>query len=783
MRRDSLSFAFLGAAVLTAVLVVGSALRWTQAIVAALLAVAVLLQLPSRRRLDAISPITVLLGAAVVLTAIQLIPFPDRILNALNPTGSALREDGAVLAGTHPWHVISLDPSGTMRALAFFAMLSSVALLALRFAASERGRFMLLSGVAITCGIAAVVAGIHTLVRADSLYGLYEPQHTEGVVGPLLNANHMGGLMAMGGVLAVGLAFYHRQSTQLRVLWIVIGLGCVTVTAATLSRGAMIGLVIGLIVLFTLLAAGRPAAEPRRRGGLPQMLPIAVVIGLGLAVALYFSAGNVVDQLDQTSVTEVAQPHSKYAAWKSSLTLVRQSPWVGVGRGAVEPTLTQVHDGSKFTTFSHLENEYLSAIVEWGIPGAVLLAGLFLWCLSNAAKRWRDGPLAAAALGAVAVVVFQSSVDFGVELLGVAVPATIVAATLQLVPLRPTSSLSLIRGLRAALVVALMSATWLLLQPGTRSLQEDHDALRDNADHTMADVREVIERHPLDYFGFGEAAALLSHDNDTTASQFLNHALALHPTHPQLHQLAARMLVGLHGYKQAAYEYSVAMNAELQPHQLLSEIITLLPEPVDIVASLPTDYPYADAMLHSLSDLKREDIAEQWLTAIAKQPQHDLRVLDTAYDMAMDNVHYDAAKELAVLRANVAHTTTSRLMLVRVEFARKEYDAALEQLADVANWTGRKDEKSAAWLIQCDILIERKLWEPALKCVSQLGVSGLGASQFEVEKRRKAIQDATAYESKMAALKAIDDASKDKSNRPTRPLPDLTPSNRAHATP
>ena len=90
----------------------------------------------------------------------------------------------------------------------------------------------MLGGVAVTAGLAAALTGIHSLLNADSLFGIYGPRHaTPTILGPLLNPNHLGGLMAIGAVVALGLVFYQRQAAQLRVLWIVITVGC-SATAA-----------------------------------------------------------------------------------------------------------------------------------------------------------------------------------------------------------------------------------------------------------------------------------------------------------------------------------------------------------------------------------------------------------------------------------------------------------------------------------------------------------------------------------------------------------------------
>ena len=386
--RDRISIAIGGAALVVAVLAIGGALRWTQAVIAGLVGLALVMQIGSRRRLDQRSPLVVLLGVAIALTAIQLIPLPAGVLDALDHRGNELRNDGAALAGTAPWHVISLDPPGTIAALAFLVTLLGVALLGLRIASSERGRYLVLAAVAVTCGVAAAVTGVHTLLHADRLYGIYRPLHAvPPILGPLLNTNHLGGLMAIGAVIAVGLAFYQRQVVQLRVLWVVIAIGCSATAMASLSRGATLGMALGVATLIALFAAGRIATVndggTRRHHALIAEVPITIVIAAGLAVAVYTSAGKVADQLENTSLAELNHPLSKYEAWRSAFQLVDESPWVGIGRGAIEPVFTRVHAPSAYVTFSHLENEYIQAIVEWGVPGAVLIGLALAWCIAH----------------------------------------------------------------------------------------------------------------------------------------------------------------------------------------------------------------------------------------------------------------------------------------------------------------------------------------------------------------------------------------------------------------
>jgi O-antigen ligase len=759
--RDRISLAIGGAALVSSVLVIGGALRWVQAGVAVLVALALATQLGSRRRLDHASPLVVLLGAAMALTLVQLIPLPDALLGALNARGNELRIDGAALAGTAPWHAISLDPPGTLRALAILTILLGVALLGLRVASSERGRYLVLGGVAVTCGLAAAVTGLHTLLNMDSLYGVYEPQHaTPPILGPLLNPNHLGGLMVIGAVLALGLAFYQRQASQLRVLWVVIAMGCSATALASQSRGATLGLGLGVATSIALLVAGRLGAADADRSGqrhaLINEVPITIVIAFGLAVAVYTSAGKVADQLDNTSLVELSQPLSKYAAWKSSVDLIQEAPWVGIGRGALEPAFTRVHGASAYITFSHLENEYIQAVVEWGVPGAIVLGLLLARCILIAVKRWRDGSLAAAAIGACAAILFQSSVDFGIELLGLAVPAILVATTLFGGPLRESRSLG-IRAARGGVVLALAAAAVVLALPATRSIQEDHDWLTGANDAQLGELREVMERHPLDYLAYGEAAALLLRTGDTRAAKFLNHALALHPTHPGLHRLAARMLIASGRRAQGAVEYALALRGTLAPKNLVLEIVTLLPEADTAAMALPIDATNRTQILRALYGIGRDDIAERWLLRVVVGPQHDLSAIDELYGLAMKRHDLPVAEQAARRRLAEAHTNASRIMLARVVFRREQFDQVIGDLADVPKWKGRIDEQADAWLLICDCHIEKRAWDPALECLHKLDGSGIitTARRGEVVKRLTIVNEHRTMEAKQKAIEAM----------------------------
>jgi tetratricopeptide (TPR) repeat protein len=361
------------------------------------------------------------------------------------------------------------------------------------------------------------------------------------------------------------------------------------------------------------------------------------------------------------------------------------------------------------------------------VPAAAVLALLALWLGVIAVRRWRDGPLAAGALGALVAVMLQSNVDFGVELLGVAAPLVAIIATLAYVPVRegkPQGKL-VVRGVRIVHVAALVGMAWLLVgATATRSLEEDHRALGEARDSTMADVQQLVERHPLDYFNFARAAELFEHTGDAKAVRVLNHALALHPTHPGLHLMAARLLYGAHFPDQAALEYAQAVIPTRDKRALLGEIASRL-SPAQAAAAIPSSADWRPELARELEELGHTDVELAWLVRSLELAPRDLHPGEQRYQLAAK--HGDRASLDALLAhcADYQPATDVLLALAKSLEDKHEYAEALKLLGDVENWHGRTDEQLVAWFAACDAHAGLGEWDEARRCVRRLDASGI----------------------------------------------------------
>lgn len=764
------------AILLIAVLGVGGAPRPVLALLGALVAGGLALQVTSRRRARP-SPLGWVLAAAVALTALQLVPLPAAVSEAFDPIGQELSRDGERLLGeTSSWSALSRDPAGTSYGLAYLIILGGAALLALRIAASEGGRFALVAAVAAVGGLTALVTGLHELVGATALYGLYDPHFaTPFLLGPLLNPNHLGCLFAMSAVASAGLFFHHRQPASARTVWALSTAVTVAGALATLSRGATVALIAGAFVLAVTLVGQRmrgrddESAPPRLT---LNSVAIGVVAMCGLALIVYTSGRGVSEQLRATTSAEWSQPGSKYGAWRSAGHLVAEVPWLGIGRGAFETSFTRIHPQSSKVTYSHPENEYVQAVVEWGLPGALLLAGLVGWMAVAAGRRWRTGPVTAAALAGSAAVAVQSVVDFGLELPGIGIPAVALLASLVHAPFRELALGKKQRqmALRSAAAAVALVASVALLTDCTARVADDHRALAEarlapsragaadaaDAKEDFALARQVAERHPHDYLAFAVAGGALARQGDPRAMSLLNHALRLHPTHGGTHRAAARLLLAAGAPHQAALEYATAIRGAPSVGPLVQEVARAFSDPELAASALPVEYPSPEHLARLLGDAKADAVAMRWLQRVAVQHPGAPRIGELLFNAATKQGNLELAELGARLRYQHEASSPAALALGQVLVKREKLDEAAELLDGIDELGGSDETVTAGWLLGCEVLELQQKWDAARTCLVALRQSPQGRDSMllEISRRLSRVDQAERAAAEAAAAKA-----------------------------
>jgi hypothetical protein len=415
--RDRIAVAAVAVALGFAGVAFGGATRWA-ACLAALLAVgSALPHLTSRRTASRLSPLVVLVLIAVVGTALQLVPLPMAIAEIVAAEKLALVRDHARALGETPpiWTVASHDPPATLVELAKLIGYLGLAWGATRIAAQRRARPWLAAAVVGAAALIALVTLAHRLVGATAVYGSFTMPERGGAPGPIINPNHLASLTALAAPLAFALGLHWRG--RLRAAALLAALMLAATAFLTGSRGGAVGLLAGAVVTGIVLVAQRRAGvvDDDRRAPVAITIPAAIVAACAVALLGTVAARDVVHQVGSTELTELSERGSKYQVWGQAAPMIAEHRWLGVGRGSFEPAFTRRSPIAELT-YSHVENSYLQAAVDWGVPIALALALAVLALGRAALRRWRHGPLEAGALGALTAVAVHELADFSLEL-------------------------------------------------------------------------------------------------------------------------------------------------------------------------------------------------------------------------------------------------------------------------------------------------------------------------------------------------------------------------------
>ena len=282
--------------------------------------------------------------------------------------------------------------------------------------------------------IGVLVAAIGLISLAFHLERFTVPADTWRLASTLTYQNAAGSLFMLTMPMAAALVV--RRSTPLRRASLAVQLAALP---ATLSRGALVGAIVAIVVL--LLARALPwreLAQPAAgaalilAGAVPAILDrgpyeISGVAGLlagsalaaatlsgrtarvlPYAVSIALVAGVAVAPFTALSGRLTLSTTDRARVWQQTIADVTD-PWFGSGPGTY--LLRGSFDGLPTrTTFAH--NEYLQTYVETGAVGLVCaLAALLLVARTVWRARRRD-PIWAAAAAALAAFVVHSAFDF-----------------------------------------------------------------------------------------------------------------------------------------------------------------------------------------------------------------------------------------------------------------------------------------------------------------------------------------------------------------------------------
>ncbi len=482
-------------------------------------------------------------------TALQLLPLPSSLVALLVPESVDAWRSNAVLYGYSPesWIPMSLDPGATRLELAKGAAIVSVFLTARVFAASHQRR-RVLAAVGASAITMALVAFGHKLAGATQVFGLYEPVYASSrLLAPLMNENHLGGFMALGSPILIGLAM-DAETIERRIGWSLGAAVCALAGVLSFSRGALLALAIG-VTIFIVVYAVR-LSHSRRSLLRSRTVPILAMAALGVTLlAIGLQGGDLARELSNRH--NIAP---KFEAAAAALPVIASHPIAGVGRGGFAAAFVGEQGTEK--RFFHPENILVQWGAEWGIPIALMLLVVVAWSIGRGFRLRRSHAHLGGLVGLVGIGA-QQLADFSLELVGVAVVAAAVLGSVADsarvrfdVPLRKLCLVTSVLCLAASvLALSLHGRDLFTLEMRTRAALEQ----RDHAE-TRRLVRTGLALHPSEPTFALAGAEVAVREEDPSAPRWINRAQDLAPVWNAPHLLAARWLFSLGEMDQALIE-------------------------------------------------------------------------------------------------------------------------------------------------------------------------------------------------------------------------------------
>jgi O-antigen ligase len=373
-----------------------------------------------RPNLQDAKPIWVILGAAIGLALLQLLPLSPALWQSL-PGRAMLAEAASAAEQPQPWRSWAIVPGGAINAAASLIVPLTVLLLVNCIRSDERAS---LPGLLLAVIVSAMLVGLLQFSGADVTNPLVNAQR--GVVdGLFANRNHFALFLAIGCVVAPVWAYdrdhAQRSPNALRARWRVLVAFALDVLflLVILGGGSRAGVLLGV------LGTGLGLLIVHRRIGhdlkhYSRWVFPAVITGVIATFAIFVLASVMagravsIDRFMTFAVTQDLRARN--------LPVVLQMVWnyfpVGSGFGGFD-TVYRIHEPLQSLQpeyFNHAHNDFVEVTLDGGLAALLLLIGALAWWARGSIRVWRSpaGGKAVPRMGSavLALIFASSSVDY-----------------------------------------------------------------------------------------------------------------------------------------------------------------------------------------------------------------------------------------------------------------------------------------------------------------------------------------------------------------------------------
>ncbi len=376
-----------------------------------------------------------LMGAALFLVVLQLIPLPQSLIAALSPFQADLLPTWSGTAGEISfgnWNRLSLAPVSTRTGLATLIAHVTLFLVAVQWLHNWQQLERLLRWIALATITMAAIGMAQYISQTEKFAWLFihpSRQAHRFVSGPFANANHFSHFLALGiGPLLWWLhkSWQGQSSTsesphrppqgpaQYTHLVLTAALALVAVSGLLArSRG-------GLLVIFFSGACAVCLLAWRRllgRKSLLSMLTVGAIVTIALTIHGKQQVAVELSSLTSASLGQIDRSEGRRHIWKANLEAIRHFAICGTGVGSHDEIYRRFFPYPSEVEYTHAESGYLQVLTETGLPGFGLLllalgtCGRWSWKLITNLDRGRY-PVGVACATGVAASAIHSVFDF-----------------------------------------------------------------------------------------------------------------------------------------------------------------------------------------------------------------------------------------------------------------------------------------------------------------------------------------------------------------------------------
>ena len=400
-----------------------------------LLIVVVLVKQTGEGKIDLPLPLWIL--PFLALAFLQVVPLPVRVVTWLSPHRLSAAIQPVLTSEARHWATFSLySHDSLLGCFKLLAYLAAFILAAYAFEARE-GKNVLAPGLLVFGALEAAYGIIQYLTGYQKIFTFTKQFYTDDATGTYINRNHFAGFLELVIPFAGMMVFYSLQARSARgvpegpawggdrhahaqpmrpptLLYVFILTLLLVAGIFSRSRAGIFSILASLILMALLgrLGGGRRV----------WMVITLLVIAGALTYGAWIGLEPVISRFETLTPTSLEDPSGRLAIWKQATGIVRNYPAIGTGLGTFNIAFRRYQTTSLDFLIDHAHNDYLEAVTDTGVLGAVLLfipiLGLLVKMIMSygeARSAYRRAVLLAC-IGSTAALLIHSATDFNLQI-------------------------------------------------------------------------------------------------------------------------------------------------------------------------------------------------------------------------------------------------------------------------------------------------------------------------------------------------------------------------------